>query len=295
MIKHLTKINDLTPSEIFHLLDLTHFYSLNFHRRAFNTCLDSKLVANLFFENSTRTRYSFEVAQKMLGAKVLNFDEVTSSAAKGEALADTLKTFEALQIQLAVIRHSDDNYIESLKENSPFSIINAGAGKKEHPSQCLLDLFTIYEEFQKLEGLTVTIVGDIVNSRVAASHRSIMSKLDINLQYCGPKEFLPQQKDSQNVSWDEALTSSDVIMLLRIQHERHGNEYNIENYNSLWGMNENRRKKMRPSAIIMHPGPFNRGVEITSECVHGEQSRIFKQMQNGVYTRMAILDWIFKG
>lgn len=209
-----------------------------------------------------------------------------------------MKVFEAFGTDIAIIRHSDDTWIENLTSQKKFSIINAGAGKLEHPSQSLLDLFTIQQEFRNLDkNLTITICGDIINSRVAKSNMAILEKFDCNIQLCGPNEFMPKKENiSKNcdiVDIDKAIKNSDVFMLLRVQHERHGlYEYDVKNYNAQFGLNKARVSKMKKGSIIMHPGPFNRGVEIESELVEHPMSRIFKQKENGVYTRMAILEWI---
>ena len=259
--------------------------------------LEDKVVANLFFENSTRTRFSFEVAAKRLGATVLNFDAESSSMRKGETLYDTLKFFEAIGIDIGIIRHSDDSYIETLKDKHRFSIINAGAGKNEHPSQSLLDLYTIEQEFKKLDGLTITICGDIASSRVAKSNIDALEKFNCKINLCGPEDLLPSAKQIPEhcrlAKIDDVLPDSDVAMFLRVQHERHNlYELNIDNYNRDFGLNSQRIKNLKPSGIIMHPGPFNRDVEISTELIEHEQSRIFKQKENGVYVRMAILEWI---
>lgn len=251
----------------------------------------------MFFEDSTRTKFSFEVAEKRLGAHVLNFSKESSSMNKGESLYDTLKTFESLGLDIAVIRHSDDHYIESLKDKFKFRVINAGAGKYEHPSQSLLDLFTIKQEFGSFKDLTVTICGDVQTSRVAKSNIAAFQKLGIKTILSGPPMLLPSEDKVPEgcavMSLDKALPESDVVMLLRIQHERHETfELSTERYNELYGMNESRVQKMKEKAIIMHPGPFNRGVELTDDIVEHEKSRIFKQKANGVFARMAILDWL---
>jgi len=256
-------------------------------------------VANIFFENSTRTRFSFEVAQKRLGANVINFDESSSSLAKGESLYDTLKTFESLGVDIAIIRHSDDNFIQTLRENFQFSTVNAGAGKNEHPTQSLLDLFTIKEEFGSFENLKVCICGDIKSSRVAKSNIKALTMLGVEVYLTGPEILLPKQDElAENctiLELDKAIEICDVVMFLRIQHERHQTfEIPIEQYNKHYGLNDQRISKMKADAVVMHPGPINRDVEILSHLVEHEKSRIFKQMENGVYTRMAILDWIME-
>lgn len=239
------------------------------------------------------------MAQKRLGANVLNFDEDSSSLAKGESLYDTLRTFESLGLDIAIIRHSDDTFINSLRENFSFSTINAGAGKNEHPSQSLLDLMTIKEEFGSFDGLKVCICGDIQSSRVAKSNIRALKKLGVEVYLTGPEILLPKQEDLEEhctiLELDKAIEVSDVMMFLRIQHERHQTfEIPITEYNAQYGLNHERLARMKNTAIIMHPGPVNRDVEILSELVEHEKSRIFKQMENGVYTRMAILDWIME-
>lgn len=256
-------------------------------------------MANIFFENSTRTRFSFEVAQKRLGAHVLNFDEESSSLAKGESLYDTLKTFESLGVDIAVIRHSDDNFVQTLREEFNFATVNAGAGKNEHPSQSLLDLFTIKEEFGSFEGLKICICGDINSSRVAKSNIRALKKLGVDVYLTGPEILLPKTEELPEnctlLELDKAIEVSDVMMFLRIQHERHQTfEIPIENYNDLYGLNDKRINRMKESSIVMHPGPVNRDVEIKTHLVEHPKSRIFKQMENGVYTRMAILEWLME-
>ncbi len=288
----------MDSSQILSILERASFYSHCLNQKIkFPKILDDLLVANLFFENSTRTKFSFEVAAKRLGANVLNFDTASSSMSKGESLYDTLKTFESFGIDIGIIRHSDDSYIESLKDQYKFQIINAGAGKYEHPSQSLLDLYTMQEEFGRLEGLTVTICGDIASSRVAKSNIAALKKFNCKVLLAGPSELMPKKEEIQDhceiKDIDQAIPESDVVMFLRIQHERHSLfELNIDNYNQEFGLNDDRMKLLKASAIIMHPGPFNRDVEIASHLVEHSQSRIFKQKENGVYTRMAILEWI---
>ncbi len=298
-IRHLTAINNLTVDIINSILEKSHFYSqIIKNKEPIPKVLSDKVVANLFFEDSTRTKFSFEVAAKRLGASVLNFSPETSSVNKGESLYDTLKTFENLGVDIGVIRHSDDHFVESLKTKLNFCIVNAGAGKFEHPSQSLLDLFTIKEEFKKLTDLTVTICGDINSSRVAKSNISLFKKMGIKVLLCGPESLLPppqKLEDNCQVSTlKEAAKVSDVLMFLRVQHERHqAFELSIENYNNEFGLNHNIINLMPTNSIVMHPAPVNRGVEILDELVEHPKSRIFKQMENGVYTRMAILDWLY--
>ena len=240
------------------------------------------------------------MAAKRLGAEVLNFDSESSSLSKGETLYDTLRTFESLGIDVGIIRHSDDHYIESLRDKHEFQVINAGAGKFEHPSQSLLDLFTIQEEFKTLDNLTITICGDVSNSRVAKSNIVALNKFKNNrIILSGPAELMPEDSDlptgCEKMELDKALEVSDVVMFLRVQHERHHLFFLVTiHYNEKYGLNNTRIKILKKDAIIMHPGPFNREVEISSSLIEHPQSRIFKQMENGVYTRMAILEWLLK-
>ncbi len=252
---------------------------------------------NLFFENSTRTKSSFEIAAKRLGAELLNFDVGKSSVSKGETLFDTMRTVDALGVDISIIRHSDDSYLESLKGKHSFSVVNAGAGKYEHPSQSLLDLLTIQEEFGKIDGLKIAILGDIYNSRVAKSNIRALSKFDCEVLLAGPEQLMPDEEDirasTKVVPIEDAIKEADVIMLLRIQHERHSlYEINTDTYNKNFGLNPKRVELMKEASIFMHPGPFNREVEITSDLIDHPKSRIFKQVENGVYTRMSILEWI---
>ncbi|QOR74122.1 aspartate carbamoyltransferase catalytic subunit [Cruoricaptor ignavus] len=246
-------------------------------------------VANLFFENSTRTKISFEVAERKLGMQVVPFDVEHSSVKKGETLYDTVKTLESIGIDLVVIRHSENEYWKNL-QGIDIPIINGGDGTGNHPSQTMLDLLTIYQEFGKFEGLKVGISGDVKHSRVANSAAEALGKLGAEVYFSGPEEwFAGDLKNFRTI--DELLPEVDVLMLLRIQHERHSEAsgFSAEDYLEKYGLTKAREKRMKPNAIIMHPAPINRGVEIDSDLVECERSRIFKQMKNGVFARMAIL------
>lgn len=252
-------------------------------------------VANLFFEPSTRTKTSFEMAERKVGCTVIPFDASFSSALKGETMYDTVKTLEMIGLDAVVIRAKEDEYYNELLEGINVSVINAGDGAGQHPSQSLLDLYTIYKEFGKFEGLNVTIVGDISHSRVARSNATALKKLGVNVNFLCPPEWAGEFNAYH--SWDGLLENSDVIMLLRIQHERHivNKSFSKESYHEQYGLTIEREKKMKKGAIIMHPAPVNRDVEIASELVECERSRIFQQVRNGVYIRMAILETILKG
>lgn len=284
-MNHLLTMKSLTLSEIEHLLyDAERFSEgirLDFDRQIF--------VANLFFEPSTRTRFSFEVAEKKLGFEVLHFSTESSSIQKGETLYDTVKTLESIGANAAVIRHPENQFFNELVGRVNIPIINAGAGSGEHPTQCLLDLLTIKQQFHKFNGLTVAIVGDIRHSRVAHSNYDALTRLGANVIFSGPKEW--QDRTDHFVPIDQAVREADVVMLLRIQHERHDGQMGItkEEYHQAYGLTLERERLMKPSSIIMHPAPVNRGVEIANELVECNRSRIFTQMKNGVFVRMAVL------
>ncbi|SKB75134.1 aspartate carbamoyltransferase [Soonwooa buanensis] len=249
-------------------------------------------VSNLFFEDSTRTKTSFDIAERKLGLKVVPFDASHSSVNKGESLYDTVKTIESLGVNLVVIRHKQDRFYEDLK-NINIPIINAGDGTGNHPSQCMLDLVTIFQEFGKFEGLKVGIVGDVKHSRVANSNAEALRKLGAKVYFSGPSKWFDEGAiiNGTFLAFNELVKEVDVLILLRIQHERHENKhgFSAEEYHKKYGLTKEREKLMKPNAIIMHPAPINRGVEIDTDLVECERSRIFKQMENGVYARMAIL------
>lgn len=252
-------------------------------------------IANLFFEPSTRTKTSFESAERKIGATVIPFDAGFSSVLKGETLYDTVKTIQQSGIDAVVIRHKQDAYYEELLEGLDVSIINAGDGAGQHPSQSLLDLYTIFKEFGKFEGVNVTIAGDVSHSRVAKSDATALTALGANVNFVCPPEWQGEYEAHQD--WDQLIEKSDVIMLLRVQHEREAayDGFTVESYRERYGLTEEREKMMKDGAIIMHPAPINRGVEIDSSLVECERSRIFSQMRNGLFIRMAILEHILKG
>lgn len=246
-------------------------------------------VSNLFFENSTRTKTSFEVAERKLGFSVIPFDISTSSVKKGESLYDTVKTLESLGMDMVVIRHQQNEFYKEL-ENIQIPIINGGDGTGNHPSQTILDLMTIYQEFGTFKNLKICIAGDVKHSRVANSAQQALEKLGATIYFSGPEIWF--DKSTENFkNLDDIIEEIDVLMLLRIQHERHDHQssYTADEYLQKFGLTKNRESKMKKSAIIMHPAPINRGVEIDTDLVECERSRIFKQMQNGVFARMAIL------
>jgi len=248
--------------------------------------------SNLFFEDSTRTKTSFDVAERKLGLQVVPFDASNSSVNKGESLYDTVKTIESIGVNLVVIRDKKDRYFDELK-NINIPVINGGDGTGNHPSQCMLDLLTIYQEFGTFEGLKIGIVGDVKHSRVANSNAEALRRLGAKVYFSGPEQWFDEGAliNGTYLSVDEMIHDVDVLMLLRIQHERHDSKmsFSASEYHKKYGLTKDREKTMKKEAIIMHPAPINRGVEIDTDLVECERSRIFKQMQNGVFARMAIL------
>lgn len=279
-MRNLLRIKDLSNEEIIGLielaLELKKGRKINLNRKIYSS--------NLFFENSTRTKLSFEVAQRNLGFDVIPFDVSTSSVSKGESLYDTCKTLESLGIDLLVIRHFQNEYYKEL-ENINIPIINGGDGTGEHPSQCLLDLMTIYEEFKTFKDLKIAIVGDVKHSRVANSNYEALIKLGAKVELIAPETL----SDFKTRKIDDVIEEVDVCMLLRIQLERHQSQYNNEKYLEHFGLTHTRYNKLKETSIVLHPAPVNRGVEIESELVEADKSRIFTQMENGVYMRMAII------
>lgn len=256
--------------------------------------LGEKTIAYLFFEPSSRTHYSFEKAAMNLGCKTQSLDIQNSSVLKGETLYDTAKLFECLGNDALVIRHPENGYYKDLVGKINVPILNAGDGTGQHPSQSLLDLLTIKQEFGNFEGVKVVIVGDIKHSRVAHTNFKIMQRLGMEVYTSGPIEF--KEEDCNYVDFESILPEVDVVMLLRVQHERHDGTIVLskEDYHNQYGLNATRVKAMKENAIIMHPAPFNRNVEIADDVVECEQSRIFKQMKNGVYVRMALIDRVLR-
>lgn len=298
-MKHLIGLRDLSSAEILEIMTRADDISQNGSRHFQQSYHQHQtFVANLFFENSTRTRFSFEVAQKRLGLQVLNFQADVSSSQKGESLYDTLKTLEAIGVKGVVIRHEQNGVLTDVKNRLQLNLINAGTGDEEHPTQALLDLLTMKQEFGKIEQLKVAIIGDLRHSRVFHSNLYALGKLGATVLIAGPQSLMPKQEfiakhpHCHVCTVDEAIVQADVVMMLRIQLERHRDALNItaEEYLQTYGLSLERAKGMQQHAIIMHPAPVNRNVEIASELVEARQSRIFKQMRNGVAVRMAVLE-----
>lgn len=253
-------------------------------------------IVNLFFENSTRTRTSFELAEKRLSADTVNFTSSNSSVKKGETLIDTLRNIEAMKIDIVVVRHKGTGVPKFLADNSNAIIVNAGDGAHEHPTQALLDMLTIEEKLGTLEGKNITIVGDIRHSRVARSNLWGMTTMGAHVTLCGPSTLVPRNTDlMNNVTWEpdvkKAVKNADAIIALRLQKERMDDALlpSMREYRNTFGITHELLESVSDKVLIMHPGPINRGVELDSEIADGENSVILNQVTNGVAVRMAVL------
>jgi aspartate carbamoyltransferase catalytic subunit len=294
--KDLLGISDMAADEITLVLDTAEAMKEIGSRPIKKVpALRGKTVVNLFFEPSTRTRTSFEIAEKRLSADTLNIAIASSSVVKGETLADTALNLEAMQPDMIVLRHSSSGACHLLSRICRSAIINAGDGMHEHPTQALLDAFTIRERKKRLEGLKVAIVGDLLHSRVLRSNIHLLTKMGADVWVCGPPTLIPTDIMRFGVQAtsrvDEAVADADVIMLLRIQLERMEGAFfpSLREYFNVFGMTEARLRLAKDDVIIMHPGPMNRGVEIASEVADGPYSVILDQVGNGVAVRMAVL------
>lgn len=305
-MKHLLSTADLTRAEAISLLDIAEDMAEVSTREVKKLpTLRGKTVVNLFFEDSTRTRTSFEAAAKRLSADVINFSAKGSSVSKGESLKDTAQTLEAIGADLVVVRHSASGAPQVLAQSGWIrsGVVNAGDGTHEHPTQALLDAFTIRRRIHgsssrgaDLAGLEVLIVGDILHSRVARSNLWLLTTLGARVSFAGPATLLPLSIDSWPVDvvhdFDDALsTKPDVVMMLRIQTERMRNAFfpTEREYARLWGLDKDRYLGLKPGVLIMHPGPMNRGLEISSEAADSAQATVLEQVTNGVSVRMAVL------
>jgi aspartate carbamoyltransferase catalytic subunit len=296
MKKDLLSIGDLTNDEIYRVLDTAEAMREIGERPIKKVpTLRGKTVVNLFYEPSTRTRTSFEIAEKRLSADTLNVAVAVSSVLKGETLADTAMNIEAMAPDMIVVRHASSGASHLLGRICRSRIINAGDGMHEHPTQALLDAFTIRQHKGRLDGLKVAIVGDLLHSRVLRSNVLLLTRLGADVWVSGPPTLLPPGIDQLGVhvtvSVDEAVADADAVMLLRIQQERMQGAFfpSLREYFNVFGMTEERVKRAKPDVIIMHPGPMNRGVEIASEVADGPYSVILEQVANGVAVRMAVL------
>jgi aspartate carbamoyltransferase catalytic subunit len=294
--KHILGIEQLSKGDIQMILDTAeNFREINSREIKKVPTLRGKTIINLFYEASTRTRTSFEIAGKRLSADTINMTASGSSVTKGETLEDTAKNIEAMRPDIIVMRHAASGAPHYLAERIDCSVINAGDGAHEHPSQALLDLLTIRQHKQTLEGLTVAIIGDITHSRVARSNLYALTRMGAKVRLAGPGTMIPPgiERLGAEVYTDirEAIRGADVVMMLRIQLERQGKTMlpTLREYARFYGLNQENLKLAKEDAIVMHPGPMNRGVEISSYVADGIQNVILEQVENGVAVRMALL------
>ncbi|MDP5170088.1 MAG: aspartate carbamoyltransferase catalytic subunit [Bacteroidia bacterium] len=294
--KHLLGIKPITGEDIQLILDTADNFKEVLNRPIKKVpSLRDITIANLFFENSTRTRISFELAEKRLSADVVNFSAAASSVKKGETLLDTVKNILAMKVDMVVMRHPMPGAPVFLSRHIPAQIINAGDGTHEHPTQALLDAFSLREKFGELKGLKVAIVGDITHSRVALSNIFALQKMGAEVTVCGPPTLIPKHIESLGVkvsyNLEETLRWADAANMLRIQLERQNIKFfpSLRDYSLQYQLNEEMLARIDKPLVIMHPGPINRGVEITSEVADSDQAIILDQVENGVAVRMAIL------
>lgn len=299
-MKDLVTVEDLSIEEIHHIFEIAKSYKVRYKNgeKKFND-LRGRSVLLVFFENSTRTRTSFELAGKILGADTINISSSSSSVKKGETLYDTVKTIEAMETDFIVLRHYMSGAAKIVAKSVKSHVINAGDGTNQHPSQALLDTFTILEKKKRLEGLKIAIVGDILHSRVARSDIKIFKKLGAEVTLCGPVTMIPRNAYILGADYiitdiEDALKDKDVVIFLRIQLERQEKPFfsSLREYSIKYGLNQERLKLLKEDAIIMHPGPVNRGIEIQSELVYGDKSVILDQVENGLFIRMAIYKYL---
>ena len=294
--RHVLGIEDLSRADIEHILDTSNAF-LEVSRRPVRKVptLRGKTVINLFYENSTRTRTSFELAGKRMSADVINISVASSSVTKGETLYDTCKTLEAMHPDVIVMRHASSGAPHFVARHVRCSVINAGDGMHEHPTQALLDAFTIKQALGTLEGLTVAIVGDVLHSRVARSNALLLKHFGCTVRFVGPDTLVPPELAGYGVELhhnvEDGVRDADVVMVLRVQNERLKGallDYIVE-YSLTFGINRRRLALAKPNALVMHPGPMNRGVEIEPDVADGASSRVLEQVEAGVAIRMALL------
>jgi aspartate carbamoyltransferase catalytic subunit len=295
-VKHLIGIKDLTAKDIELIFSTADNFKSIINRPIKKVpSLRDVTIANIFFENSTRTRISFELAEKRLSADVLNFSASASSVKKGETLIDTVNNILAMKVDMIVMRHSSPGACHFLSQHVNSIIINAGDGTHEHPTQALLDAYSIREKYEKVKGKKVAIIGDILHSRVALSNIFCLQKLGAEVMVCGPATLIPKHIESLGVKVEydlmKALEWCDVANMLRIQLERQDIKYfpSLREYSMQYGLNKQRLDSLKKKITVMHPGPINRGVEITSDVADSNQSIILDQVEYGVAIRMAVL------
>jgi aspartate carbamoyltransferase catalytic subunit len=300
--KHLLGIKDLSKEEIMTILEVAEsFREISIREIKKVPTLRGKTIINLFYEPSTRTRSSFEIAAKRLSADIINFNSSTSSVAKGESLKDTVLNLEAMKPDAIIIRHPASGAPYFLTTFCKSSIINAGDGTHEHPTQALLDALTIKQEKGDFSKLKVVIAGDILHSRVAKSNIFLLTKLGAKVILSGPPPLIPPEFKEFGAeidyNFDNALKDADIVMMLRIQLERQGKNFfpSLREYRNLYSLTLERMEKAKKDAIIMHPGPINRGIELSAELADSSRSAILKQVENGIAVRMAILYLLLGG
>jgi aspartate carbamoyltransferase catalytic subunit len=297
--KSILKVDDLEKEDVIKIMETADSFT-DISKREIKKVptLRGKTVVNLFFESSTRTRTSFEVAAKRLSADMINFSASTSSLNKGESIMDTLRTILAMNVDLVVIRHGDSGTVKMVDELIDIPVINAGDGKHQHPTQALLDIYTIRSRFKNCRGLKVAIVGDFLNSRVAGSDMVLFEKMGMDVSIVAPSMLLPEDCSGFNIysCIDDVIESADIIYMLRMQFERQDRKFypSVMEYNRFFSLNSWRVTKMKEGAVIMHPGPVNRGIEISDEVMGGARSPygsvlIEDQVTGGVAIRMALL------
>lgn len=298
--KNVISIDDLSIDDINTIIEnADSFYEVLGREFKKVPTLRGKTIVNLFFESSTRTRTSFEIAAKRLSADLINFSASTSSLKKGESIIDTLKTIQSMMIDLLIIRHSDSGVMNFIAGNIDIPLINAGDGKHQHPTQALLDLYTIKKSFKHFKGLKVAVTGDILNSRVARSDIKLFKRMGMDVTIVSAPMLLPENLEYFDSNYvydiDKIIEDIDILYMLRMQFERQDRKYypSIREYNRFLSLNMNRLKKMKRGSLIMHPGPVNRGIEISENVMnHGENYNGFKiniQVANGVAVRMALI------
>lgn len=293
----LIDIERLAKNEIEEIISKAEFFA----KGGRESVVKERTACMMFFENSTRTHCSFEIAAKKLGMHVLNFDVKSSSFSKGESFKDTFENLHFIGVDVFVIRHSEDGIIDRIKTELAYDLkfINAGDGKRAHPTQALLDFYTMKEKLGDVCGRKIVIVGDVAHSRVAKSNLALLNKFGADVHFCAPSYFMPENPGNFRAVWHsdlkDAISDADVVMLLRVQNERldERTTKSAGSYADLYKLDSNTLEKYAPNAILMHPGPVNREVEITSELLDSEKGRtILEQAKNGVYVRMAVLNML---
>lgn len=303
-LENFVSVEDLSEDEVTALIKRAEYFKQG---GAVPKLTKPVYVTNMFFEDSSRTHTSFEMAERKMGLTVIPFDPAHSSVNKGETLYDTSLIMNALGVDLEVIRHSQNEYYEDLIHTGDYQhlnigIVNAGDGSGQHPSQCLLDMMTIHEHFGHFKGWKVAIVGDITNSRVAKSNMELLNRLGAEVYFSGPDYWYDSAFDKYGKfeELDKLIPEMDVMMLLRVQHERHAGDpnekkFDAQAYHEKYGINQKRYDQLKDDTIIMHPGPINHDVELAGKLVEAPKSMFFKQMQNGVFMRMAMIEAVMRG